>query len=73
MNEKDFGSGIITVNNVHSVIGCLTPKWVLGFITQREDAHYYLEDATKAVKISFSQLKDVDPDMFFTENCIILC
>mmetsp|Transcript_42329 Transcript_42329/g.31003 ORF Transcript_42329/g.31003 Transcript_42329/m.31003 type:complete len:112 (-) Transcript_42329:883-1218(-) len=64
---------MITVNNVHSVIGSKKMKWVMGILTQREDANYYLEDQTLAVKLSFSELMMVDPDIFVTENCILLC
>lgn len=73
LSQGDSTSKIVTVHNVHSVMGSTAPKWVLGLITQREDAKYYLEDSTLSVKISFTELKYADPDAYFTENCIILC
>ncbi len=45
----------------------------MGIIHQREDGNYYLEDSTYAVKVSFSQLEDVETDSFFTEGSLILC
>jgi hypothetical protein len=47
--------------------------WVLGLLTQREDANYYLEDSTLSVRVSFSELKYADPDSYFTENCVLMC
>jgi hypothetical protein len=73
LSSGDTASKLVTVYNVHSVQGSTTPKWVLGLISQREDAKYYLEDSTLSVKISFSELKYADPDVYFTENCIVLC
>ena len=65
--------GLTTVHHVHSVVGSTTHKWVLGLLSQREDAHYYLEDSTLTVKVSFTELEYADPDALFTENCILLC
>ena len=69
-SEKDKNFKI--VYNVHSVLGSEVMKWVLGIITQKEDGNYYLEDTTFTVKISFAELKHVEPDAFFMENCVIL-
>lgn len=65
-------STIKTVFNVHSVLGSNSRKWVLGIITQKEDSHYYLEDSTYTVKVSFAELEYVEPDAFFTEMCVIM-
>jgi hypothetical protein len=46
---------------------------VLGILTQKEDTHYYLEDNTYSIKLSFVELEYADPDAYFTENCVILC
>ena len=37
------------VHNVHSVLGSSERKWVLGFLSQREDGMFYLEDSTYAI------------------------
>jgi len=71
-NQQEKG-GITTINNIHSIIGSQTRKWVYGVLTQKEDTHMYLEDSTFAVKLDFSELEYADPDSFFTENCIVLC
>ena len=47
--------------------------YVLGILTQREDTHFYLEDNTYSIRVSFSDLQYADPDCFFTENQILLC
>ena len=65
-------NGITVINNVHSLIGSSLIKWVLAIITQKEDGQYYLEDSTYTVKMSFTDIKYVQPDAFFTENCIVL-
>jgi hypothetical protein len=62
-----------TIYNVNSIIGSTHSKWVVGIILQKEDANYYLEDATLSVRISLAELEYCDPDSFFTENSIILC
>ena len=41
-------------------------------LCMREDGHYYLEDSTLTVKVSFNQLEFVEPDAFFTETSVIL-
>ena len=41
-------------------------------MTYREDTHYYLEDNTYSIRLSFQELSYADPDAFFTENCILL-
>ena len=73
LNQNDNEeSGMTVVHNLHAVLGCAKRKWVLGLICLREDGHYYLEDGTYTVKISFQQLEYVEPDAFFTENSVIL-
>lgn len=37
-----------------------------------EDGCYYIEDTTYCCKISFSEISFVEPDAFFTENCVVL-
>lgn len=69
-SEKDKNFKI--VYNVHSVLGSEIQKWVLGILTQKEDGNYYMEDTTYSVKVSFEEISHVEPDAFFTENCIIL-
>ena len=64
---------IITVYNLHSILGKKNRLTVLGILTTKEDTHYYLEDQTSCIKISFSELEFADPDAYFTENCILLC
>lgn len=73
LTKSEQNSALTTVHNVHSVLGSTQRKWVLGLLEQREDGHYYLEDNTISVKISFAQLEYVEPDAFFTETCILLC
>ena len=70
--EKKSTTGIKTVYNVHAVLGSADRKWVLGLISQKEDGHFYLEDGTYTVKVSFAELEWVEPDAFFTEMCIIM-
>lgn len=76
-SNDDFGysknTELTTVYNVHSVIGSTRPKWILGILSQKEDANYYLEDSTLVVRVSFTDLNYVDPNFFFTECSIILC
>ena len=60
------------VNYVHAVLGSRKRQWVLGVITVREDGHYYLEDTTYSVKISFNTLENVDRECFFTESQVVL-
>lgn len=59
--------------NLHSILGKKNRLSVLGILTQKEDTHYYLEDSTCSIKISFAELEFADPDAYFTENCILLC
>jgi len=61
------------VHNISSIIGSNKPKWVLGILSLHEDSEYYLEDSRHSVKISFSELNYADPEVFFTENCILMC
>lgn len=63
----------MVVHNVHSIIGSLNEKWVLGLITQREDGNFYLEDSTLSAKLAFSELRKTDINAYFMENCIVLC
>ena len=70
--ESKNQTGIKTVYNVHSVLGSSDRKMVLGLISQKEDGHFYLEDSTYAIKVSFAELEWVEPDAFFTEMCIIM-
>lgn len=46
---------------------------MLGILTQREDTHFYLEDATYSIRINFADLTYADPECFFTENQVLLC
>lgn len=62
----------MTVYNVHSILGSNDLKWVLGLISMKEDGHYYLEDTSYDVKISFAELTWVEPDAFFTEMCVVM-
>lgn len=66
-------NSLTTVYNVNSVIGSHSSKWVLGILTQKEDANYYLEDGDMTVRVAFQDLEWVDPDSFFTESCVVLC
>ena len=70
--EKKNQTSIKTVYNVHAVLGSPDRKWVLGLISQKEDGHYYLEDGTYSVQVTFSELEWVEQDAFFTEMCIIM-
>lgn len=74
MSDKSAydSNGLTVINNVHSLIGSNLRMWVIGIICQREDGQYYIEDSTYTVKLSFSDIEYVQPDAFFTENCIIL-
>lgn len=72
LTEK-VNNDMITIHNVHSIIGSTREKWILGLLVQREDANYYLEDGTLSVRVSFTDLTWADPEAFFTENCILLC
>lgn len=47
--------------------------YILGFITLKEDNYYYLEDNTHSVKLAFSQLEKVDPNVYYTKNSILIC
>jgi len=69
---KGEDGGIKTVNKIHSILGSSELKWVFGIINQLEDGHYYLEDSTYQVQLSFAELKYVEPDAFFTEMCVIM-
>jgi hypothetical protein len=57
---------------VHSVLGSAQRKWVLGILTQKEDTHYYFEDTTYCVKVSFAELEYVEPDAYFAEDFVML-
>jgi hypothetical protein len=60
------------MNHCHSIVGSTSRIWVYGVIVQKEDTFFYLEDSTFVIKLSFTELEYVDPDAFFTENCIVL-
>ena len=47
-------------------------KWILGVISQKEDGHYYIEDNTYCIRVSFSELEYVESDAYFTEMCVIM-
>ena len=70
-NKADGGTE--TVYSLHSIVGKKHRMLVLGFLTQKEDTHYYLEDSTSSIKVTFDKLEYVDPDAFFTESCVLLC
>lgn len=66
--------GATTVNHVDSIVGVKKPQWVFGFLTQKEDTFWYLEDQTFSIHLIIGdQLEYADPDAFFTENCILMC
>lgn len=75
LNDHKQGqkSQLTTVYNLHSILGKKTRLTVLGILTQKEDTHYYLEDKTCTMKLSFVELEYADPDAYFTENCVLLC
>ena len=64
---------VTVVHNVHAIVGQTEPIYVLGILTQREDTHYYLEDATFSIRLAFTDLQYADPDSFVTENMVLLC
>ena len=72
-NKGADGGGTETVYSLHSIVGKKHRMLVLGFLTQKEDTHYYLEDSTCSIKVTFDKLEYVDPDAFFTESCVLLC
>ena len=65
-------SGQTIIHNINSAVGKTQKIWIYGILTQREDTHFYLEDNTYSIKLSFQDLSYADPDAFFTENCILL-
>ena len=69
---KNENSDHTIIYNCHSILGSNERKWVLGIITQKEDSHYYLEDNTYVIKVSFAELEYVEPDAFFTEMNVIM-
>eukprot|EP00347_Sterkiella_histriomuscorum_P020272 403338437 len=66
-------SSLTKVCNISSIMGSNQAKWVLGILTMHEDSEYYLEDQHQTVKVSFSELEFADPEVFFTENSILMC
>ena len=60
------------MNNVHSILGAKESKWIIGLLCQREDGHYYIEDGTYSIQVSFARLEYVEPDAYFTEGCVVL-
>jgi DNA polymerase epsilon subunit 2 len=61
------------VNHLHSIVGSTSQRlWVFGILTQKEDTHFYLEDHTFNIKLSFTELEYADTDSFFTENCVVM-
>ena len=66
--------GLTTVNHVNSIVGREQLQWVFGFLTQKEDTFWYLEDHTYSIRLIIGdQLQYADPDAFFTESCILMC
>jgi len=61
------------VYNMHSILGKKNKLHVLGLLAQKEDSHFYLEDATASVRLVFTELQWADPDAFFCENMCLLC
>ncbi|KAK8972819.1 hypothetical protein V6N11_057330 [Hibiscus sabdariffa] len=43
------------LSTIQSLVGQRGRRWVMGFISQLEDGHFYLEDPTAAVEIDFSK------------------
>ena len=70
---SDKNNGLTKVYNISSILGANQAKWVLGILTLHEDSEYYLEDYRHTVKISFTELEYADPEVFFTENSILMC
>ena len=64
---------VTQIYNVHAIVGQTEKIYVLGVLSHREDAHYYLEDSTYSIRVSFTDLQYADPECFFTENMVILC
>ena len=56
-----------TVYSINSLLGETKPRLVYGLLTTREDGHFYLEDNSFSMKVSFNELQFVEPDAFFTE------
>lgn len=67
------GAEMTKVYNIHAIVGQAEQIYVLGILTQREDTHYYLEDSTYSIRLSFSDLQYADPTCFYTENQVLLC
>jgi len=44
------------VYNMHSILGKKNKLHVLGLLAQKEDSHFYLEDATASVRLVFTEL-----------------
>jgi len=60
------------VYNISSIVGQSKPRWILGIINQKEDGEYYIEDARQQVRLSFTELVFVDPEVFVTECSVVL-
>jgi hypothetical protein len=47
MSEEN-NKGMVSIHNVHSIIGANKIIWILGILTLKEDGNYYIEDSTLA-------------------------
>ena len=73
LDSRAQNTDLTRIYNIHAIVGQPERIYVLGILTQREDTHYYLEDSTYSIRLSFSDLQYADPDCFFTENQVLLC
>jgi DNA polymerase epsilon subunit 2 len=71
MTELD-DSEVRILSKLNALPGSTEPRWVVGLLTMLEDGHYYIEDSTLCCKLNFSELEFVEPDAFFSENCVVI-
>jgi len=71
-NQSAESRGLTVLCSIHSLLGSKKRQCVLGILSQKEDAHYYLEDSTLSVRVAFNKLEQADPSCFFGENSIVL-
>ncbi|PIN25511.1 DNA polymerase epsilon, subunit B [Handroanthus impetiginosus] len=64
------GYGSCQISPIQSLVGQTGKRWVMGFISQLEDGHFYLEDLTAAVEVDLSDAKITTG--FFVENTVVL-
>lgn len=58
------------ITPIQSLIGCTGRRWLIGFISQLEEGHFYLEDLSAAIPIDLTNAKITSG--FFVENTVIV-